>query len=121
MVASTHFGGGVLRWSMITVHLRYVIDPYKIADFEEYARRWMALVDEFGGNHLGYFMPSEGANNIAYALFNFPTLAAYETYRNAAADDERCQAVMDLAETSRCILSYERTFLRPLDQADGHG
>lgn len=99
---------------MVTIHLRYVIDPYKIADFEEYGRRWIELVDRFGGNHHGYFLPSEGASNIAYALFTFPSLAEYEAYRNAAQDDSDCQAVMEHAAQTRCIESFERTFLRPV-------
>lgn len=99
---------------MITVHLRYVLDPYKLADFEEYGRRWITLVNRFGGHHLGYFLPSEGANNVAYALFTFPSLALYESYREDARTDPDCLATMALAERSRCILSYERSFLRPV-------
>jgi hypothetical protein len=99
---------------VVTIHLRYVLDPYKLADFEEYGRRWITLVGRFGGRHHGYFLPSEGASNIAYALFSFPSLADYEIYRQAAAVNPECQAAMDLAEQSRCILSYERTFLRPV-------
>lgn len=38
-------------------------------------------VEKFGGKHHGYFMPHEGANNIAHTLFSFPSLAAYENYR----------------------------------------
>jgi len=53
---------------MITCHLRYVIDPYKLAEFEAYGRLWIPLVEKFGGIHHGYFLPSEGANNIALAL-----------------------------------------------------
>lgn len=98
---------------MITIHLRYVIDPYKLDEFEEYGRRWITLVNRFGGQHLGYFMPGEGANNIAYALFNFPSLAKYEAYRKASKADPDCASTMALAERSRCILSFERTFLRP--------
>ena len=30
-----------------------------------------------GGLHHGYLLPHEGANNIGYASFSFPTLAAY--------------------------------------------
>ena len=98
----------------VTIHLRYVIDPYQLDAFEEYGRRWTRLVDRLGGQHLGYFLPSEGASNIAYALFTFPSLAAYEEYRRAAARDPECQEAMALAERTRCIFSYERTFLRPL-------
>ncbi len=60
---------------MITCCLRYVIDPYKAAEFEDYARRWLPLVTRHGGEHLGYFLPHEGANNIALALFSFQSLA----------------------------------------------
>jgi hypothetical protein len=99
---------------MVTIHLRYIIDPYKLAAFEEYGRRWITLVNRFGGTHLGYFMPSEGTSNVAYALFNFPSLAAYEVYRTTAPADAEVQETMAIAETSRCIVSYERTFLRPV-------
>ncbi len=99
---------------MITCTLRYVIDPYKLAEFEEYARLWIPLVSRLGGTHHGYFMPHEGANNIALALFSFPSLAAYETYRERMAKDPECQAAFALAERTRCILSYERSFMRPV-------
>ena len=66
---------------MVTCYLRYVIDPYKAAEFEHYGKLWIGLIRKFGGTHHGYFMPSEGANNIALALFTVPSLAAYEDYR----------------------------------------
>ena len=45
---------------MITVHLRYEIDPDKLEDFTEYGRTWIRLVAKHGGTHHGYFLPSEG-------------------------------------------------------------
>ena len=50
---------------MITIYLRYIIDPFKLAEFEHYSKLWIPLVARFGGRHHGYFMPSEGANNVA--------------------------------------------------------
>lgn len=99
---------------MITCYLRYVIDPYKIKEFEHYARLWIPLVDRLGGTHHGYFLPHEGANNIALALFSFPSLADYEVYRQKMAEDAECQSAFAYAEETRCILSYERSFMRPL-------
>jgi len=99
---------------MITCFLRYVIDPYKVAEFEAYARMWIPLVNRFGGTHHGYFLPSEGANTIALALFSFPSLAAYEQYRARSFADADCQAAFRFAEDTRCIVSYERTFFRPV-------
>jgi hypothetical protein len=92
-----------------------------VTDFETYARLWIPLVNRFGGTHHGYFLPHEGANNMAVALFSFPSLAAYETYRQQILTDEECQAAFALAETTRCIFSYERTFLHPIfgDGDDG--
>jgi hypothetical protein len=99
---------------MITCSLKYVIDPYKADIFEQYGKKWIALVNRFGGQHHGYFMPSEGANNIAYALFSFASLAEYEKYRKLILTDTDCLEAFKLAEDSRCIVSYERTFLRPV-------
>ena len=98
----------------VTAHIRYVIDPDKVDDFERYGRRWIELVERFGGQHHGYFLPSEGANNIAYALFSFPSLATYEQYRIDAATDPDCIAIYEDAKATGCIISYERTFLRPV-------
>ena len=99
---------------MVTCYLEYIIDPYKLGDFEAYAKLWIPLVNEMGGVHHGYFLPHEGPNNLAYALFSFPSLAAYEVYRAQLADSPRCQAAFKLAEDSRCILSYKRSFVRPV-------
>ncbi len=99
---------------MITCHLRYIIDPYKLDEFEIYGKMWIPLVNKFGGIHHGYFMPHEGANNIAYALFSFPSLAEYEVYRTKILSDPDCQLAWAHAEKTRCILSFERSFLRPV-------
>jgi uncharacterized protein (DUF1330 family) len=99
---------------MITCYLKYTIDPYKLQDFEEYARMWIPLVNKFGGTHHGYFLPHEGANNIAYALFSFPSLKTYEEYREKMYKDADCQKAFDHAEKNRCILSYERSFMKPI-------
>jgi hypothetical protein len=102
------------RSMLITCHIRYVIDPFKLADFEVYARLWIPIIQRLGGIHHGYFLPHEGANNISIALFSFPTLADYEIYRARMAEDEECQKAYALAERTRCILSHERSFMRPL-------
>lgn len=101
---------------MITCYLKYVIDPYQSDAFEQYGKKWIELVNRFGGQHHGYFMPAEGANNLAYALFSFPNLADYENYRKLILTDKECLETFNLAEKTKCILSYERTFLRPVFQ-----
>ncbi len=99
---------------MITCHVKYIIDPYQLPAFERYSRQWIALVTRLGGQHHGYFLPCEGANNIAYCLFSFPSLADYERYRQDAAHDPECVRLVEEATQLRFILSYERSFVRPV-------
>ncbi len=103
---------------MVTCYLRYVIDPAKTKEFEHYGKLWIPLIERFGGQHHGYFLPSEGANNIALALFSFPSLAAYEDYRQRSFQDPACQAAFQYAKDTHCIVSYERSFFRPVFKAD---
>lgn len=103
---------------MITCYLRYVVDPYQLAAFEAYGKLWIRLVEKFGGKHHGYFMPSEGTSNVALAMFSFPSLAAYEDYRGRAATDPECQAAIAMNDKDRFIISYERSFFRPVFEDD---
>ncbi len=99
---------------MISCYLKYVIDPYRVDEFEQYAKMWIPLVNKFGGTHHGYFLPHEGANNIAVALFSFSSLAEYEEYRIKITDDPSCRIAFDYARKTRCIISYERSFMKPV-------
>ena len=99
---------------MVTCYIRYIIDPDKLAEFEHYGKLWIPLVEKFGGNHHGYFLPSEGASNVALALFTFPSLATYEVYREQSFQDHDCQAAFQYAQDTKCIVSYERSFFRPV-------
>ena len=75
---------------------------------------WIPLVNKFGGKHHGYFLPHEGANNIAIALFSFESLAQYEEYRGKIQHDADCQEAFKYARDTRCIMSFERSFMRPV-------
>ena len=99
---------------MITIHLRYEIDPAKVSDFEHYGKLWIELVNRAGGTHHGYFLPSEGDSDEAFALFTFPSLAAYEQYRTAATGDPECVEANRFGAESRCFRRYERRFLTPM-------
>ncbi len=99
---------------MVTCCLRYVIDPYKVVEFENYSKMWMLLVNKLGATHHGFFFPHEGPNNIAIALFSFPNLAAYEKYRAQILQDPDCQAAFKYAQETRWIITYERNFMRPI-------
>ena len=98
----------------ITVFIRYQIDPFQRDAFEEYARRWLTIIPKCGGDVLGYWMPYEGTNNIAFALISFENLAAYEAYRARLRADPGGAANFAFAEERHLILAEERTFLRPV-------
>jgi hypothetical protein len=99
---------------MITCVVEYVIDPAKIAQFEEFAQRWIELVNRHGGTHHGYFLPSEGSSDKALALFSFPSLAEYEQYRQLFGVDPDFIAADRIRDESGCVLRYDRSFMRPL-------
>jgi hypothetical protein len=96
----------------ITVFIRYQLDPYKRNGFEAYARRWLDIIPTCGGNVVGYWMPHEGTDNIAYGLISFESLAAYEAYRARLKADSAGAANFALAQKERFILGEERSFLR---------
>ena len=97
---------------MITVFIEYRIDPFQRAAFEAYAQRWLEIIPGCGGSLVGYWMPHEGTNDVAYGLISFATLAAYETYRATLRADAEGAANFATAESQRLILSERRTFLR---------
>jgi hypothetical protein len=96
----------------VTVFIRYQLDPFKRAMFEEYSKRWLSIIPRLGGDLLGYWMPHEGTNNIAFALISFESLAAYESYRARLRSDSEGMANFGFAEEHKFILAEERTFLR---------
>jgi hypothetical protein len=105
----------------ITVFIRYQIDPFQREAFEAYARRWLTITPRNGGDIVGYWLPHEGTNNIAYGLISFESLAAYEAYRTRLKTDPESVANFRTAEEQHFILAEERAFLRPvgLDAPEG--
>ena len=98
----------------VICHIRYQIDPFQRAAFEEYARAWLQIIPACGGALIGYFLPHEGSNDIAHAMIGFDSLAAYEVYRARLRADAAGMANFEFAERKRFILREERTFLRPV-------
>jgi hypothetical protein len=101
---------------VITVCIRYTIDIHKHGDFEQYARNWTEPIRRCGGQLLGYFVTTKiaGPTNIAYALINFPDLAAYGKYREALTNDEDARKNVEFADRSGCILIEDRSILQPV-------
>lgn len=95
----------------VTVVIRYQIDPFQREAFAAYAEAWGHIIPRCGGALLGYFLPHEGSNDIAWGLIGFSDLAAYERYRARLKQDPEGRANFALAEAKRLILREERSFV----------
>ena len=69
----------------------------------------LELVNRSGGTHHGYFLPLEGASDVAVALFSFPSLAEYERYRERFGVDPEFVEADRIRDESGCVKRYERT------------
>jgi hypothetical protein len=98
--------------SNIVCHIHYQIDPFQRDGFEEYARTWLRVIPECGGDLLGYFMPHEGTNDVAHAMIGFDSLAAYEAYRARLKEHDGAKANFAFAQRHKLILRESREFLR---------
>jgi hypothetical protein len=103
----------------ITCFIRYEIDPFQREAFKEYAENWGRIIPRCGGHLVGYFLPYEGTNTIAWGLIAFDSLAAYEAYRARLKSDPEARANFEMAQIKRFILREERTFLEVVDSTFG--
>jgi hypothetical protein len=94
----------------ITCFIRYQIDPFQREAFREYAAAWGRIIPRCGGQLLGYFLPHEGTNDIAWGVIAFESLAAYESYRARLMADPEGQRNFAFAQEKRFILREERSF-----------
>jgi len=99
----------------ITCFIRYQIDPFQREAFAQYASNWGTIIPRCGGSLLGYFLPHEGTNDIAWGLIAFDDLATYETYRAKLKADPAGRENFAMAQAKRLILREERSFLVPAD------
>ena len=99
----------------ITCFIRYEIDPFQRDAFKEYAQNRGRIIPRCGGDLVGYFLPHEGTNDIAWGLIAFDSLAAYETYRAKLKTDAEGRKNFATAQEKRFILREERTFTEVVD------
>ena len=99
----------------ITCFIKYQIDPFQRSAFDQYAKNWLRIIPRCGGRLLGYFLPHEGTNNVAYGLITFDSLAAYEAYRAKLKGDPEGADNFAFAQTRRFILRETRTFLEVVE------
>ena len=97
---------------MITCFIRYELDPYGIAAFEDYARAWNEAIPRCGADLIGYFAPHEGSATIGYGVYSIADLAAYEAYRARLREDPRGRENYEFSRRERFIRREDRLFLR---------
>lgn len=93
-----------------TCFIRYQIDPFQRDAFRTYAGNWGRIIPRCGGHLVGYFLPDEGTNDVAWGLIAFDSLAAYEAYRTRLKSDPEGRSNFEFAQSRRFILREERTF-----------
>ncbi|QBB71291.1 NIPSNAP family protein [Pseudolysobacter antarcticus] len=103
----------------ITCFIRYQIDPFQRDDFRQYAENWGRIIPRCGGHLVGYFLPHEGTNDIAWGLIAFASLAAYEEYRARLKTDAESRANFALSRSKKFILREERSFVEIVDGTFG--
>jgi hypothetical protein len=103
----------------ITCVIRYEIDPFQRDEFKKYAENWSRIIPRCGGHLIGYFLPHEGTNNVAWGLIAFDSLASYEAYRARLKSDQEARENFAMAQTKRLILREERNFVEVVDGTFG--
>jgi hypothetical protein len=103
----------------ITCIIRYQIDPFQLEGFRTYAENWGRIIPRCGGHLVGYFLPHEGTNDVAWGLIAFDSLASYETYRTRLKADPEARANLATAQAKRLILREERNFVEVVEGTFG--
>ena len=91
--------------------IRYEIDPFQRDGFKKHAENLVSIIPRCGGHRIGYFLPHEGTNNVAWGLIAFDSLAAYEAYRARLKSDPEAREDSAMVQTMRVILREERSFV----------
>ena len=103
---------------MITLSIRYTIDPNKLGDFKTYVEAEQEPIRRSGGRILGYFLPTDfsGATNEALGLIDLPTLTDYERYRDTLAGDLDHKQNIARLEQSGAVMAMNRSIIQRIDQ-----
>ena len=101
---------------MLTLCIRYTIDPNKLAAFRRYVECEQDPIRKSGGKTLGYFLPTDfaGPTDQALGLIDFSTLDDYATYRRALADDPDHKRNVAELERSGAIVAMNRSLIERL-------
>jgi hypothetical protein len=111
--------GATVLAMTIACFIRYQIDPFQREAFKQYAEAWGRIIPRCGGHLIGYFLPHEGTNDVAWGVVAFESLAAYEAYRARLRVDDEARRNFATAQATRFVLREERTFVEAVPGAFG--
>jgi hypothetical protein len=114
-----HAAAARRNFMAITCIIRYQIDPFQRDGFKKYAENWGRIIPRCGGHLIGYFLPYEGTNDVAWGLIGFESLASYEAYRARLKLDPEARDNFSMAQSKRLILREERNFVEVVDGTFG--
>jgi NIPSNAP protein len=114
-VPPVSFDTGRTLTMTITCIIRYQIDPFQRDAFKKYAENWGRIIPRCGGHLVGYFLPYEGTNDVAWGLIAFDSLASYERYKARLKSDKEARENFEMAQSKRFILREERNFVEVVD------
>ena len=95
--------------------IRYQIDPFQREGFKKHAENLISIIPRCGGYLVGYFLPYEGTNDVAWGLIAFDSLAAYEAYRARLKTDPEAREDAAMVQAKRLIIREERNFVELVD------
>lgn len=99
--------------------IRYQIDPFQRDAFKKYAENWGRIIPRCGGHLVGYFLPHEGTNDVAWGLIAFDSLTSYEAYRIRLKADSEGRENFATSQSKRFIFREERNFVEVVDGTFG--
>ncbi len=100
----------------VTCFIRYQVDQFQREAFATYAAAWLRIIPRCGGTLVGYFLPHEGTNDVAWGVISFDSLKSYEAYRARLKADPEAMANFEFATSHRLVLREERTFLQRVER-----
>ncbi len=86
----------------IMVFIRYEVDPFNTAAFEQYARNWGQAIPRCSADLIRCYAPHEGSSTIAYGVYNIESLAA----------DPAGRENYEFARKEKFLRREDRLFLR---------
>jgi hypothetical protein len=95
--------------------IRYQIDPFQRDGFKKHAENLITIIPRCGGHLVGYFLPHEGTNDIAWGLIAFDSLNSYEAYKNRLKTDSEFREDTAMMQSRKIILREERNFVQLVD------